>query len=118
MKAKRHVFEAAVTTVAGVNTSSVYHDLGFPNAQQMLIKAQLTSMIFDLIADRDLTQGGAALELGISQRRLSKLMRGEFRAVSEYALLTFLAQLGSNVEIIVSIPTHVRKSGSIAVTVA
>jgi len=56
-------------------STNVYADLGMPDAQEMHIKAQLAMKIGDIIKRRKLTQVQAAELLGITQPKLSGLLR-------------------------------------------
>lgn len=82
-------------------SGNVYKDLGFPDAEKMQIKASLVSEIDDEIKKRKLTQQQAAVLIGLSQPKLSQLLKGHFRGVSEFKLLECLTKLGKDVEIFV-----------------
>lgn len=83
------------------SSGNVYADLSIPDAEEMQVKAQLATKIGDLIKRRHLTQQKAADILGISQPKLSGLLRGQFRGISEAKMLNCLNQLGQDVEIVV-----------------
>ncbi len=72
---------------------NVYADLEFPDADQMLRKAYLVSKISDLILSNGLDDAGTASLLGISKISLSKILKGQFRDVSEDVLSTYLMQV-------------------------
>jgi len=82
-------------------SGNVYADLGHPHADAMLVKAQLASKIGEIIRDRNLTQKEAALILGVPQPKLSNLLRGQFRGISEEKMLECLTRLGRNIQIVV-----------------
>jgi predicted XRE-type DNA-binding protein len=75
-------------------STNVYADLGRPDADEMLIKAQLAARIGEIIKRRRLTQVEAAEIIGMPQPQLSGLLRGQFRGVSEAKMLNGLARLG------------------------
>lgn len=75
-------------------STNVYADLGFPDAEEMLVKARLTSKIGEIIKARRWSQQKAAEVMGIPQPKLSEILRGQFRGVSEMKLLDGLARLG------------------------
>ena len=54
-----------------VGTGNVYADLGYGDADEMLIKAQLVSKISEIIKSKGLTQTQAAELLGMPQPKLS-----------------------------------------------
>jgi predicted XRE-type DNA-binding protein len=80
---------------------NVFKDLGVPNAEEHLVKAQLVSKIDAIIKKRRLKQGEAADLLGIKQPDVSKMLHGEFRQFSVERLLRFLVALDQDVEIVV-----------------
>ena len=89
--------------VTGIEAGStnVYADLGCPDADEMLVKAQLASRIGEVIKRRRLTQVAAAKITGLPQPKLSGLLRGQFRGVSEAKMLACLTRLGRDVRIVV-----------------
>jgi predicted XRE-type DNA-binding protein len=58
----------------------------------MLVKAQLVTKISDIIRKRRLTQVQAAGILGLTQPKVSGLLKGQFRGVSERRLLDCLTR--------------------------
>ena len=68
------------------SSGNVFADLGLPNPDQELLKANLT-------------QAKAGKILGIPQPHVSDLMRGRARAFSAERLMQFLTALGHDVEI-------------------
>jgi predicted XRE-type DNA-binding protein len=92
-------------------SDNVYVDLGFPDAERMLVKSHLATAIAATIATRRLTQVAAAEIVGIPQPKLSGMLRGEFRGVSEAKMLSCLNRLGHDVEIVVRAREARRKVG-------
>ncbi len=82
-------------------SGNVYADLTVPDAEAMYVKARLASKIGEIIRHRHLTQQQAAEVLGISQPKLSGLLRGQFRGISEAKMIECLNRLGRDVEIVV-----------------
>ncbi len=97
-------------------SSNVFADLGLPNAEQELLKAQLTLQIYRIIKQRGLTQIQAAKALGIKQPHVSLLMRNRSGTFSVGRLIDFLTALGQDVEIIVR-PTR-KQQGAMSVSVS
>ena len=64
-------------------SANVYADLGIADAEEMLVKAQLATKIGEIIKRRKLTQIQAAELLGMPQPKLSNMLRGQFRGISE-----------------------------------
>jgi predicted XRE-type DNA-binding protein len=80
---------------------NVYAQLGFPDADQMLVKAQLVSEIGEILRKRGWSQQQAAKVLGLTQPKLSKMLRGQFRGISEMKMMDCLIRLGRPVKIVV-----------------
>jgi len=99
-------------------STNVYADLGLDNAEEMLVKAQLATKIGDIIKRRKLTQVQAAELLGITQPKLSGLLRGQFRGISEAKMLECLTRLGRDIEIIVKSAPRSRAEGHVTVVFA
>lgn len=84
-----------------IGSRNVFMDLGIPNAEQHLVKAQLVFKINRIMKGRRLKQAEAAELLGIKQPDVSKMLRGEFRQFSVERLLRFLVALDQDVEIVI-----------------
>lgn len=97
---------------------NVYADLGFADSRGMLIKAQLVTEIADIIRRRGLTQEQAANILGLTQPKVSRLLKGQFRGVSERRLLDCLMRLGRDVRILVTATPRHRPSGRLSIRFA
>ena len=82
-------------------SGNVFKDIGVPNADEHLIKAQLVFKIDTIIKKRGLKQVAAAHLFGVRQPDISKMLRGEFRQFSVERLMRFLVALNQDVEIIV-----------------
>jgi predicted XRE-type DNA-binding protein len=83
------------------NSSNVFADLGLPNPEQELLKAQLTLQIHKIVKARGLTQTQAGQLLGIKQPHVSALMRNRAGNFSIGRLIEFLTALGQDVKITV-----------------
>ena len=99
-----------------VGSGNVFADIGLPNAEEHLIKAQLVYKISRIMKDRRLTQVAAAKIFGVKQPDVSKMLRGDFRQFSVERLLNFLVALGHDVEIVVR--PHRRKREAAQLRVA
>ena len=87
----------------------MFKDIGVPNAEEHLVKAQLVFKIDTIMKQRLLKQAEAAALLGIRQPDVSKMLRGEFRQFSVERLLRFLVALDQDVQIVVR-PHHDRSN--------
>ena len=95
-------------------SGKVFADLGLPNAEQELVKAQLTLQIYRIIKQRGMTQSQAARVLGVKQPQVSLLLRNRAGTFSVGRLMEFLTALGQDVEVTVR-PTR-REHGEMSVT--
>lgn len=68
----------------------------------MKVKAALAGKIGALISEAGFTQADAAARLGISQAKVSEMLRGRFRGISEAKMMECLKRLGQNVRISVT----------------
>ena len=84
-----------------VGSGNVFADVGLPDGELHLLKAEIVNRIDDILKERRLTQAAAARLMGISQPDVSKMLRGLFRGFSLERLLVFLAALGQDVTIAV-----------------
>jgi len=84
-----------------VHTSShnVFADLDVPDAQALKIKTGLMAEIMRAMRRLGLRQVEAARRMGITQPKLSALLRGDFHSISERKLMDCLNRLGYNIEI-------------------
>ncbi len=80
---------------------NVYAELGFPDAAEMLVKAKLVVKIAEILRERGWSQVEAAKVLGLTQPKLSKMLRGQFRGISEIKMMDCLVRLGREVKIVV-----------------
>lgn len=78
------------------SSGNVFIDLGFDEAQAQLLtmRADLMMHLEQRIKARKLTQVAAAELLGVSQSRVSDLMRGKSEKFSLDMLVLFAAKLG------------------------
>jgi predicted XRE-type DNA-binding protein len=82
-------------------STNVYADLGYPDDKDMLVKAGLAHEIAQIIRSRHLTQQRAADLLGMTQPKLSDMLRGRFRGISQAKMIDCLNRLGRDVDIVV-----------------
>ena len=87
----------------GYDTGSrnVFKDLGVPNANDQLVKAQLVEKIDTILKWRRLKQAETAQLFNVSQPDVSRMLRGNFRQFSIERLLRFIVALDHDVEIVV-----------------
>jgi len=97
------------------SSGNIFKDLGLPDADELLAKADLAIEISWIIRDRGLTQTEAAEILGVDQAKVSALMRGKLAGFSMERLYRFLNALGRDVQIVVKPKPKSRKDGTLRV---
>lgn len=80
-------------------SGNVFADLGLADAEKLKIKAGLVIEIRKAMRSRSLTQQEAAKRMGITQPKVSDMMRGDFSNLSERKLMDCLTRLGYDIEI-------------------
>ena len=92
------------------SSGNVFKDLGFPpeEAAHLLIRTDLMLEIKLILKERRLTQAKAAKLLGVSQPRVSDLVRARIDLFSIDTLVALLARLG------VSVSLRTRRSRRVA----
>ena len=78
-------------------SGNVFRGIGFPSeeAEHLLVRADLMIQVQKLITSRRLKQKATAKILGVTQPRVSDLLRGRIDLFSTDALIDLLAPLGS-----------------------
>jgi predicted XRE-type DNA-binding protein len=80
-------------------SGNVFADLGMADADKLKIKTGLVIEIRKAMRSRGLTQQEAARLMGITQPKVSDMMRGDFTNLSERKLMDCLTRLGYDIEI-------------------
>jgi predicted XRE-type DNA-binding protein len=86
------------------STGNVFRDLGFgaKEAESLRLRAELMVEVRRLIRARKLTQHAAADLLGVTQPRISDLIRGKIDLFSIDSLVNMLARGGIRVQLRIS----------------
>jgi predicted XRE-type DNA-binding protein len=86
------------------SSGNVFEDLGFAReeAENLKVRATLMRSLKRLIDDSGMTQAMAAEALGVTQPRVSDLLRGKIELFSIDTLVTMLALAGQQVEVSVA----------------
>ena len=92
------MIERATRTKPGVD---VFADLGFTpaDAENLRIRSAMMRALVSFIRKNKLTQARAAKRLGVSQPRVSDLMRGKIQLFSIDNLVNLLAAAGLRVDL-------------------
>jgi predicted XRE-type DNA-binding protein len=88
-----------MTTKVHRSSGNVFRDLGFPaeQAESLRLRADLMVQIRRVVESRKLTQAAAAKLLGVTQPRISDLVRGKIDLFSIDTLIDMLARAGIRV---------------------
>lgn len=97
------------------STGNVFADLGLPDADERMAKADLSIAICRIIETRGLTQREAADILGASQPDVSDLKHGRLSGFSMGRLYRYLNALDQDVRIVVRPRPKSRKRAEIRV---
>jgi len=83
------------------SSGNVFADLGFPpgEAEHLLVRSRLMLAIGQLIKEQGFTQSRAARLFGVTQPRVSDLVRGRIELFSIDALVEMLGRAGVGVSI-------------------
>lgn len=81
------------------SSRNVYADLELADAEKLRIKTGLVVEIRKAMQRLDLTQQEAAQRMGITQPKVSAMMRGDLSNLSERKLMDCLNRLGYDIEI-------------------
>lgn len=86
------------------SSGNVFADMGLPNADERMAKADLAHQIGLLIRAAGLSQTEAAKRLGVDQPKISALLRGKLKEFSTDRLMRFITALHHDVIITICDP--------------
>jgi predicted XRE-type DNA-binding protein len=91
------------------SSGNVFSDLGFSEdeAANLKIRADLMIELTKLIEIKGLTQAAAAEALGVTQPRVSDLVRGKIDRFSVDTLIEMLGHVGACVSVVVTLRSQV-----------
>ncbi|MGA6972573.1 MAG: helix-turn-helix transcriptional regulator [Candidatus Binatus sp.] len=95
-------------------SGNVFRDLGLADADVLQAKADLVFKISSIIEKRGLSQVEAAQILGVTQPKVSALLRGHLDGFSLERIMRFLAALDQRIEIKVRPKTRRARAVEIA----
>jgi predicted XRE-type DNA-binding protein len=83
------------------SSGNVFRDVGFgpDEAQHLLVRSELMLKVEKLLKRKGLTQAAAARIMGVTQPRVSDLLRGKIELFSTDSLIDMLAKLGVTVRV-------------------
>jgi predicted XRE-type DNA-binding protein len=93
-----------VKTKVTRSSGNVFRDLGFPEdeAEHLRVRADLLIHLQQALAAHGLKQAQAAEVLGVTQPRVSDVVRGRLDRFSAETLINMLARLGVRVKVAVT----------------
>jgi predicted XRE-type DNA-binding protein len=99
-------------------TRNVFADLGYTDAEERQTKLRLAYALNQIIEKCGLTQLAAAKILGVSQPKVSALLRYKLEGFSVERLMTLLTALDRDVEIVIKKKPRSRREARISVIAA
>jgi predicted XRE-type DNA-binding protein len=88
--------------VVEAGSGNVFADMGLPDAEEHLAKAELLLVVRRIVKSRGWTQRKAAKVMGIAESDMSDLMRGRLARFSQDRLSLLLTRLDMDVQIRIS----------------
>jgi predicted XRE-type DNA-binding protein len=90
------------------STGNVFEDLGFPKeeAENLKVRSALMAVIRTILEEDGLTQAQAANLFGVTQPRVSDLVRGKIELFSIDALVNMVAASGRHVDVSIAASTN------------
>ena len=90
------------------SSGNVFEDLGFSKeeAENLRVRSVLMGNLRSIIEAEGLTQAQAASLFGVTQPRVSDLVRGKIELFSIDPLVNILAAAGRQVDVSIHPPTH------------
>lgn len=91
------------------STGNVFRDVGFPpeEAENLRIRSELMIQVRRILEGRKMTQAAGAKLFGVTQPRISDLVRGRIELFSIDGLINMLAHAGIRVSLVVKRPRQV-----------
>ena len=104
------------TTRLTPSSGNVFADLGLPNPEDRLLKAQIALHIKQMIQAQGLTQTQVAERVGLPQSNISHIVNGRLNNYSVERLLQVVSKLGHNIEVRISSQTSAEPSIAVVMT--
>jgi predicted XRE-type DNA-binding protein len=104
MKLTKTITKATTEYPVTRSKGNVFSDIGFEESEAtaMMLRSDLMMQIESMLKERKLNQTQAAELLGVTQSRVSDLLRGKLDKFSLEMLITFVSKLGKKVELLVA----------------
>jgi predicted XRE-type DNA-binding protein len=100
-----------------IGSGNVFADIGFDNAEEMLLKSELVRQVNRTIKDRDLNPIQVKRTLCLDENMLSNLTQGRLTELTIEHLFRYLNILGRDLEIVLKPRSASSSKGKLQVTV-
>jgi predicted XRE-type DNA-binding protein len=100
-----------------LSSGNVFADIGFDNAEEMLLKSELVRQINKTIKGRELTSIQARKLLNIDEEVLANLSKGRLTELTLENLFRYLNILGRDLEVVLKPRSTSNTQGKLKVTV-
>lgn len=100
---------------ARAGSSNVFADLGLPNPETELLRAEMTRRISGVLKAGAMTQAEAAQQLGVKQPDISRLISARPTRFSVERLIRMLNALGQDVTVLVEAAPKRRSLGRVRI---
>jgi predicted XRE-type DNA-binding protein len=100
-----------------IGSGNVFADIGFDNAEEMLLKSELVRQINKIIKGRELTSIQARELLNLDEEVLANLSKGRLTELTLENLFRYLNILGSDLEVVLKPRSTSNSQGKLKVTV-
>jgi predicted XRE-type DNA-binding protein len=104
------VEEEAMKEKVKISSDNIFADLGLDDSDEMRARSDLMSEVVHIIRESGLPQKEIALILGISEPKVSSLMKGKINDFSTDTLMQYLTKVGCKVKISVEAPHRLSRS--------
>jgi predicted XRE-type DNA-binding protein len=100
-----------------IGSGNVFADIGFDNAEEMLLKSELVRQINKIIKGRELTSIQARELLNLDEEVLANLSKGRLTELTLENLFRYLNILGRDLEVVLKPRSTSNTQGKLKVTV-
>jgi predicted XRE-type DNA-binding protein len=100
-----------------IGSGNVFADIGFDNAEEMLLKSELVRQINKIIKGRELTSIQARELLNLEEEVLANLSKGRLTELTLENLFRYLNILGRDLEVVLKPRSTSNSQGKLKVTV-
>lgn len=100
-----------------LSSGNVFADIGFANAEEMLLKSELVRQINKTIEERELTPIQTRDMLDLNEETLSNLSKGRLTVLTLENLFRYLNILGRDLEVILKPRSTSNSQGKLQVTI-